>query len=252
MDKLLKVATTAGKYLLMSGAETYRVEETIVRICQAYHVDDADAFVLPTGMFVSVIKDGKTYSSNIRVQKRSTNINVIDEINKIARYIQTNPMTLEELEKAINDVVNGPKYSQLIINLLAGIGAFGFAFFFGGDLKDAICSFVIGFIVKAIVDFLDKLEVTAFIYNMIGGAFISISAYLCMVLSVGSNMDTIIIASIMLLVPGLAMTNAIRDSLAGDLVSGMARGIEAILIATSIALGAAAAVRFIEMLGGVI
>lgn len=41
----------------------------------------------------------------------------------------------------------------------------------------------------------------------------------------------------MLLVPGLIITNAIRDTIAGDLVSGISRAIEAIFIAIAIAVG---------------
>ena len=68
-NKLAKAVTKAGIILMESGAETYRVEETVCKICEAYHVDEVSAFVLPTGMFVSVIKDNKTYSLNVRIKK---------------------------------------------------------------------------------------------------------------------------------------------------------------------------------------
>lgn len=251
VDRLLRLATKAGQALLMSGAETYRVEETIVKLCQAYHVDEANAFVLPTGVFVTIINEGKTYSANIRIKKRSTDLNMINEINQLARSVQTNPISLDELDRQLDTLLHTPKYKWYIVDLFAGIGAFGFAFFFGGDIKDAICSFVIGCLVKYIVDYLDHMEVTSFIYNAVGGFFITLMAFICSELSFGSSADTIIIASIMLLVPGIAITNAVRDSLAGDLVSGIARAIEAALIAVSIAMGAGLAVSVIRMLGGI-
>ena len=251
MDKLLRVATKVGKAILMSGAETYRVEETIVKICQAYHVEEANAFVLPTGVFVTVVNEGRTYSANVRIKRRSTDLNMINEINQLARSVQNNPISLDELDKKLDEIINAPKYKWYVVDLFAGIGAFGFAFFFGGTMKDAICSFVAGFLVKLLVDLLDKLEVSAFICNAVGGAFVTIMAYMLYQLSLGSSADKIVIATIMLLVPGICITNAVRDTLGGDLVSGITRAIEAVLISTSIALGAGLAVSLIRLLGGI-
>ena len=55
----------------------------------------------------------------------------------------------------------------------------------------------------------------------------------------GRNVDVVTIGVLMLLVPGVALTNAMRDLVAGDTYSGLSRTAEAILIATGIALGAA-------------
>ena len=51
------------------------------------------------------------------------------------------------------------------------------------------------------------------------------------------DMDTVIVSSLMPLVPGVAITNAVRDTLQGDYISGSARMLEAFLKAASIALG---------------
>ena len=57
----------------------------------------------------------------------------------------------------------------------------------------------------------------------------------------------------MLLVPGLIITNAIRDTIAGDLVSGISRAIEAIFIAIAIAVGSGIVIKIWYMyVGGVI
>ena len=55
----------------------------------------------------------------------------------------------------------------------------------------------------------------------------------------------------MLLVPGLAITNAIRDTIAGDLVSGIARAVEAFLTAIGVAVGTGVILSFwINTFGG--
>ena len=56
-------------------------------------------------------------------------------------------------------------------------------------------------------------------------------------MGLGHNPDFITIGALMILVPGIAFTNAMRDIMAGDLTSGVNKVVEALLIATAIALG---------------
>ncbi len=48
----------------------------------------------------------------------------------------------------------------------------------------------------------------------------------------------------MILVPGLALTNSLRDLFAGHLISGIGRGVEAVLTAVAIGGGVALVIRF--------
>lgn len=57
-----------------------------------------------------------------------------------------------------------------------------------------------------------------------------------------SNVDKVMIGSIMLLIPGIALTNALRDLFAGDTISGILRLLEALIQAGAIACGFALAV----------
>jgi len=55
--------------------------------------------------------------------------------------------------------------------------------------------------------------------------------------AMGSHFDLIVVSSVMPMVPGVAITNAIRDTLHGDLISGVARTLDAFIVAASIAAG---------------
>ena len=56
----------------------------------------------------------------------------------------------------------------------------------------------------------------------------------------------------MLFVPGVALTNSIRDFLSGDMLSGVARLMEAMLTAISLAAGAGVVIKIFDILGGAI
>ena len=51
------------------------------------------------------------------------------------------------------------------------------------------------------------------------------------------HQDEVTIGVIMLLVPGVALTNSLRDILLGDTLSGILRMIEALLLAATLAIG---------------
>ena len=108
---------------------------------------------------------------------------------------------------------------------------------FTGNIRDFLVAAMIGAIIKAVSMILIDLGINVFFVNLLGGALATFLALISIYFRVGNNLDYIIIGSIMLLVPGIAITNAIRDTIEGDLVSGMARGMEAVLISVAIAAG---------------
>ena len=84
-------------------------------------------------------------------------------------------------------------------------------------------------------------------------AVIALIAFAGIRLGLGSNMDKIIIGAIMTLVPGVAITNIMRDIISGDIITGTTKLAEVLLVATSIAIGIALMLSALQMMfGGVI
>lgn len=249
MDALMQVAMKAGMALLMSGAETYRVEDTVVRIFEAYGAQDSNSFVLPTGIFSSFTYAGKNYSAVRRIKSRCTDLHKIDLVNELAREVVVNPIPLEELDRRLDEVIHTASYPDWLVILFAAIGACGFAFFFNGNYMDGIWAFGIGALVKTITLILEREKLGSFFVSALGGCITAMLSILVTQFGWGGNADTITISVLMLLVPGIAVTNAIRDSLAGDLVSGVAKAMEAILIAVSLAVGAGVALSLFRIWG---
>lgn len=242
-NALLDVTAYAGRLLLQSGAETYRVEETMVRIAQSFAIDDAQSFVTPTGIMLSITYEQKTYSKILRVQKRGVDLHRIDLINALARKLAKDPYTIQELYEELQKIEQEPRYSFLTTMFFGALGAAGFAFLFQGTYVEAIAAFVIGLIIKCMQKLMDHLQIHMFFSHSIVAGIAALAAFLFGLLYPKANEDTIIISSIMLLVPGLAITNAIRDTMAGDYLSGLARAVEACLIAIAIAVGIGAVLQ---------
>lgn len=246
VELLLDTGIRMGRLLLESGAEIYRVEDTMVRLCaSAKNVQYADSYVMSTGLMLSFSIDGKTYSKVCRVRNRNVNLNCIAKVNDLSRRIQETDFKLEDIVRELDEIEREPKYSIFLTTLFGGVGAAGFAMFFDGNITEILISFFIGIITRLIVLLLSKIKMNDFINNALGAFIIGVLACFMHEMIEVARINTLVISGIMLLIPGLAITNAIRDSIAGDFVSGLSRATEALVSASAIAVGVIVALKVV-------
>lgn len=239
-DELARIITKAGIILLQNGAETHRVEDTMMRLAKAYGATSCDAYATPTLLIVS-FKVDSTINNRLlhnikRVHMQTTNLDKIEKVNALSRDIVHQPLSLEEFEKRLDEIDQTKGYGLTIRMIAALICCFAFGLFYQGTIGDAIASAIVGLLVETSVYMVSTISFSSFFTNMLASSLATLSAHgLANLFHV--NPDIVIISSIMLLVPGLAMTNAIRDSVSGDPVSGMTRLWEALMVAIAIAAG---------------
>ncbi|ERI90351.1 hypothetical protein HMPREF1982_03954 [Clostridiales bacterium oral taxon 876 str. F0540] len=253
-NKVIHLAAYAGKIILENGGETYRVEETIIRICDAYGLKDAESYVTPTGIMISAVDTtGNTISLIKRIKSRTVNLEKISYVNDLSRSIKQNNLSIDIVKDELNKIDNLSRYGLKTTLFFSSVSAGFFTLLFGGNVYDFIISFFIGMIIKYISIKLSRININEFFINVLGGAIAALIALIAVEFNLASNVDKIIIGSIMLLVPGLAITNAIRDTIAGDLVSGISRALEAFLIAVAIAVGSGIVLKlWVNYFGGII
>lgn len=245
IEKLLEAVVSAGKLLIESGAEIYRVEETMVRMTQSYRVQEAESYVTATGIMMSIKAQDKTYTRICRVRSGAVDLHCIDQINALSRSLVYHPISVDELSEKIEAISHRDRYSDWVTILFGAIGAAGFALFFDGSLYECICSFFIGIVIRCLVLLLDRTTLNAFFSNCLGSMVAVLLSYGTRGIFPFVDVDIVIISSLMLLVPGLAITNAIRDTISGDYVSSLSRATEALLVALAIAVGAGVALRMV-------
>lgn len=239
IDRILNFAAEAGRSMLKCGGEIYRVEDTIQRLCMAFGIDEAEVFATPTTLLLSVYKNNKIYSVVKRINERSTDLNMMKKINALSRNISYENLSICECEERLAEICKKERYSHKVTILAAGIVTSCFSILFGGGLIDFVMSFFAGILTKILQEYLSNKSLNEFFVNIICAAFIAIISVLCVEFGTLKTMDYIIAGVIMLLVPGFALTNAIRDILDGQLVAGTAKLSEVIFIGTSIAVGMA-------------
>ena len=237
-NKLAKAITKAGVLLIENGAEVTRVEDTMYRICKAFNASTIDSYATPTLLIISFSfdDDNQLYHNIKRVYMKDINLEKIDQVNTLSRRIVNEHLSLEEFDNELKKIDNQKGYDTLIECIGAAICCFGFGLFFNGRTLDVLCAMVIGVMVKLLLILFERLNFGSFIRYLLSGAILALLSIISASI-LSSDRDIVIISTIMLLVPGLTITNDIRDSINGDVISGLVRGTEAIFIAVAIAVG---------------
>ena len=234
---LIKNIAEIGKLLLKNGAEIYRVEESLGRMCQSYGFQDIGVFALPTYFTMSVtFQDGTNTSLTKRTLQNRTNLDAVGALNDLVRKICNETPTNDFIEQQIK-AINSLHPIMPLVFLGYGLGAGGYAIFFGGGLHEGIIAGIIGFLMYFFVWINEILGINSLMRTTLTSMFLTILAILFYHFHLIYNLDATIIGCLMILTPGIAITNSLRDIIDGNYVSGQARLVEAFFIATAIALG---------------
>lgn len=254
IKKVVNFALNAGRILLKNGAEIFRVDETIQRICKRFHVEEIDTFVLSHAIFINAEREGEEVYSKIKhIPLSSANLEIVAEVNDLSRKITAGMISLDEAIDELDRIEHMPTKKKYQLVLSAGVGASAFGYLLGASAMESICAFFIGCILYIWVLFAGKHRLSKIIINIFGGILITAMAVMMYVfVPVSMKIDGMIIAGIMPLVPGVAFVNAIRDIADSDFLSGTVRMIDALLVFVYIAIGVGLALGvFGNWIGGV-
>ena len=251
-NKLLLLAGELGYRLMESGAEIYRVEESVHRLLRAYGVEEGEVFAIPNCIIISLTSPrGEPLTQIRRMPAHGTDIYLLEKYNGLCRELcrQAPPFdeALARLARIGRERLAYPLWAELLAYFL-GCGMF--TLFYGGTPMDGVCGGLCGVVIGLCLTLTVRLGANLFFRTAAGGAAAALAAVALTALGLGRNQDLIIIGALMALVPGIAITNAMRDIMAGDMVAGISKGAEALLIGVAMALGTALALGLVRVFGG--
>lgn len=244
LNHAIDFAGLAGELLLKNGAETSRVEDTITRICTRAGFKDIEVLVFPTGIIINGYCDGLRLTRVKRIHTRDINLAVVSVVNDISRKFAAEKISLEEGFTILEHMLMTCADTALLWISLAGALASGAAtLLLGGSWQDIAPAILATALVRIITGtaafnlaYILQLYVAGLFAGLIGSLFVNFGF--------GQHLDKIIVGALLPLVPGVALTNAIRDFISGDLLSGTLRMTEALLIAAALAGGVGFALAF--------
>lgn len=246
-EKLLNFCCDIGRDLMQNGAEIYRVEESIQHILDAYGCPETEVFAIPSCIIVNIQEGEKNYTKSVRIRTAANNLRKLDRLNALCWDICRETPPVEENRRRLAEVMEEPRYPRGVSYLAYGLTAFFFTLFWGGRPIDAAAAFPCGMIVKWTLSTLGRVRANVFFTNLLAGMLMALPPLLLHRWVGGINVDKCIIGTIMLLVPGIAITNVVRDVLAGDFLTAVTRLAEVLIVAMGIAVGVAMAITGVRM-----
>lgn len=241
-SKLLDLACDLGYELAMCGAETFRVEESINLVLRSYGIE-AEVFVIPNCMHISIEPvAGQPLTRMRRIGIHGNDLDAVERFTGLSRRICAQRPDPDTAVQWLEQTRSQRRYYSTFLYYIGHFfSAFGFAMLFGGTLADALCSGVCGLAVGAVNQLINRFGTNQFFQTLATSFPMALLAYGLGAMGLADNPDCVTIGALMLLVPGLLITNAMRDIIYGDTNSGTNRLVQVLLIAAAIALGTAAA-----------
>ena len=238
----LDLAVEVGYALAMHGAETFRVEESVTRILRAYGIE-SEVFAIPNCLHVCIHPSpGQTMVRMKRIGDHGNDLDSVELFSGLSRRICAETPTPEEASRWLEETRRKQRRYSLPVYLIAHfLAGFGFSFLFGANFVDGLCSGLCGLTVGIVNRLMQNVGANLFFRTLAASFPMALLAYGLQALGLAQNPDAVTIGALMLLVPGLLITNAMRDIIYGDTNSGINRLVQVLLIAAAIVLGTAAA-----------
>lgn len=246
---LSEIAANAGAIMLANGAEVYRVEDTVERIIRSKDsIKDVDVWSTFNVIIISFSYQGHIHSNVRRVKNRTNNLYYVDKVNTFSRNFANNLYTLDQAAIEIEEIKKSKGVPAKYKIFGATIAAGAYSFLIGAGLVEIIGALFVALTGYAFTLFLENNKLNYFVVHFLYGFFVALISTLLSLLTSANN-DIIIISAMMAFLPGMLITNAVRDVMSGDAISGMTGAAIAILISIGLALGVAIPISLFSFVG---
>lgn len=249
--EVFRIALFTGELMLKNGAETYRIEESVIRMCEARGFRHVSVFVTPTVIIVSDERfDGVSFMKTIN--SRKINLTKIDKLNNFSRNFVNRPdLDLKQARRELKKIDEENEYNESVVRIANGAGSALFALMLGAPLVDSFFTFLVA---TAVVHIYDEVELRSNVpvfATILTSFLIAVAGLALSAFGLVENFNMLIVGAIMPLLPGVALVKSLRDIISGNLLAGLARSCEAGITATTIAIGVGFVLKIWTRLGGV-
>lgn len=249
-ERLLKMAVDFGTVLLSNGAEIYRVEESMQRLLKAYGIHVAEVFAIPHLILVTITTpDNRTLTRSKRVYVRDTNFDRLQAANDLVRTVCAKTPALDDVFEQLAMIRQRPIYSRNVRILLSALTGVFFTLLFHGRVIDAGVAGLAIILSRVVCFQMERFHANAFFVTVVASFIHTVAASMAVWFIPDLLTDRVIMGTLMILVPGVTFTTAIRDIIAKDLLAGLIEGMEALLVASAIAIGSAGGFLLMNELG---
>lgn len=244
-EKVLSLALDIAKNMVKCGAEVNRAEQAVMRICYAYGMEKAQVFSVVSMIIATVVdEESGAHSQMRRSYSYGVNFGKLEKLNALSRRICSETPDLDVVRLELEAICVEDKNFRLKYCVGYMIAAAAFTIFFGGTALDALASVPIAALIYIMQTYIRVKGASRLFFTALESVVAGFITLVFVHIGFGNNPNAIMIGDIMLLIPGLMLINAVREMLCGDLMSGLLRLLESVILAVAIALGFAIPIYF--------
>ncbi len=237
---MMEAAGLAGRIILENGGEIYRVEDTVERMGRAFGCTKVEVFAVPSGAFITLaFPDGEEKTSVQRIRRRGTHLKKVDDANQISREVASGEITPQQALCSLKAIAAWEdKKGRSIMPWAAAVSSFSFTFMFGGSFVDGAVALACAAMTQGLIRLIKQYSLHYIVTSLVGGVICTLIPLVFHHLTGTGVVDAMVAGALMPLLPGLAMTNAVQDTMRGDMLSGVTHAAQALLILALVAGGA--------------
>lgn len=244
---LLNFSVKLARLMMHYGAEVYRVEDTVYRVLAAYkNVETVNVLITYNFVITTLIYENENMTALRRISIADNDLEKISLMNDLSRKMVAGEIKdISEAFKKLEEIQNLKPYSDLTKVIGLTITAPFFALMHGGSFKDSLFSFAIMAIESYFLIYATKHKVLTHLSNIIGAFIATVLATLAAKYFSLEHPASIIIVGLIPLVPGVQISNSVRDFMAGDYMAGMMGTLSAFFVGMAIAIGVLLGLRVV-------
>lgn len=251
--RVLDLAVYAGEILLENGAEIDRAQQTISHILAGLGAEETNVYVLANGIFATVDDPGAPAVALREVALGNIHLGRVAAVNEVSRSIRKYRQAgLDKLKKDLDHCAAMPAYPVWMQALGCAVASAGFCFLMGGTILDCVPPFAAGFLMQYLLSYAELRKASAYVVTTVAAVVVSLLCWGMWRLGVGYSLNLMITGATLALVPGIALTTAIREFFQADYLSGSIHLINALLKAACIAVGVVVALQLVNFAGGLL
>lgn len=243
ITRLCKILLDTGALLMSSGANTSRIRTTIMRIASVYGYN-AELLVTHRALMLTLFDDDKDYffSRLKRTSPHGANFRIVSGISRMSWSIVNEVWDFQQIENELDRLRSLPHYPRLLILLMVSVAGASFCRLFGGGLIEMMVTFTATFCGLFVRQETLKMQFNPYLCIFFASFCSSLISGLSIYLHIGEHPDFAFATAVLYLIPGIPLINSLSDLLEGNIMNGIVRGINGMIISFAIALGLWAAI----------
>jgi Uncharacterized conserved protein len=236
------------------GTTAQRLEAAITALSQRLDLE-CEAWSNPTGLILSFSDPGKPLGSTdttrvIRLAPGENDLQKLCEADRIAEAVASGQMSIAQGHTALRSLDRPSSTLSRVMQVLAfGLAAAAVAGLWRLPWLDIGTAAVAGVLIGVLDQYTSARPGLKEAAEALAGLLAGVLATLVAVLVAPLNLNTVVIASLVVLLPGMAITNAMNELSSQHWVSGTVRFAGALTTVMKLTVGAMIAVQLLGVLG---